>query len=292
MLAADSRTRPGSESSSGPALDPSWAWAAYQPDAARPWDRRRAAHLYRRAAFGASWSELENALRDGPERTLDRLLRPGADAAAFHDRFDQFESAAIDPDANSTDTLREWWLRRMLQTPCPLLEKMTLFWHGHFAASRTRIQNGWLVRQHVSLLRSQALGHLPALLQGLMSDPAFLMGAEGAANRKALPNLTFARNVLDLYTLGPGQASERDVKDAARAFSGLFVLRNRPRLLDHEQDTGPKTILGQTGPWKADDVVRIALAHPATARHVVHKVYRWLISETDEPGAESPQAAG
>ena len=141
--------------------DPGWAWAPYAPEAQRPWNLALAAHLYRRATFGAGWGELQQALSDGPQRTVDKLLRPPADVEAFNRRYDESENAA----AGSVDGLRAWWLRRMMETPHPLLEKMTLFWHSYFAVNAGPVNNPGLMRDYVRLLRSHALGSFDSLLQ-------------------------------------------------------------------------------------------------------------------------------
>ncbi|MFO0926246.1 MAG: DUF1800 family protein [Gemmataceae bacterium] len=264
--------------------DPAWAWAAYRPDADRPWDARRAAHLFRRAGFGASWRQLQQAVRDGPDRTVDALLRP--DATDFNRTLDDYEAGAIDRDTGGLDGLREWWLRRMLQTPHPLLERMTLFWHDHFAVNNTRVRSGWLMHRHIALLRSHALGKLEPLLTAAVRDPAVLLGGQAEVNRKAVPNEAFARVLLERYTVGPGVASAGDVRAAARALSGLAVLRNDLRVLPHERDLSSKTVLGQTGTWDDADLARILARHPATARHLTRRLYRWLVSEADEPADE------
>lgn len=266
-----------------PGLDPAWAWAPYVPDDKRPWNPRLAAHLYRRAAFGASWGQLQQALKDGPARAVDRLLRPEADVAAFLKTFDRYEDEAIDPGSESADTFREWWLRRMIQTPHPLLEKMTLFWHGHFAARNFPVKNGRLTAHYVRSLRTHALGTLQPLLAAVVADPAMRLSYNTAANRRRMPEISLARALLEQFTLGPGAATERDVSETARALSGLTVLRNQSRLLAYNHDGGKKTILGETGNWTETDVVRLASAHPATARHLARLVYRWFISEADEP---------
>ena len=129
--------------------DPKWAWATYEPDAGRPWNLRLAAHLYRRAAFGADWTQLRQAISEGPQRTVDRLLRPQVDVDAFSRAYDEQESIA----AGSIGGLRAWWLRRMIETPHPLLEKMVLFWHSHFATSAAGLKDPRLMQQHVRLLR-------------------------------------------------------------------------------------------------------------------------------------------
>ncbi|MBA7478176.1 hypothetical protein ES707_13597 [subsurface metagenome] len=258
--------------------DPAWAWAAYQPDARRRWNLAQAGHLYRRAAFGANWNQLQQALSDGPQRTLDKLLRPQADIAAFNREHDEYESSA-----GSANALRAWWLRRIILTPHPLLEKMTLFWHSHFATNSVKVKNARLMQQHVQLLRSHALNSFRTLLKAIPRDPAVLIYLGAETNRKALPNENFARPLMETFTLGPGHYTEKDVREAARAFTGWFALRGRLRYIPREHDRNIKEILGQKGNFTGNDVVRIVLEQPATARTVVCKLYRWLICETEEP---------
>lgn len=190
--------------------DPSWAWAAYEPDAERPWNLAQAGHLYRRAAFGAGWDQLQQALSDGPQRSIDKLLRPQADTVAFNCTFDEYETSV-----NSVDALRAWWLRWMIQTPHPLLEKMTLFWHSHFATNAAEVKNARLMQQHVRLLRSQALGSFRTLLEGISQDPAMLLWLGAEANRKARPNENFTRALMENFTLGPGHYTAKDSQEAS-----------------------------------------------------------------------------
>jgi len=272
--------QPGPAPAGNPA-DPDWAWAPYQPDAQRPWDLARAGHLYRRAAFGADWGQLQQALAEGPQRAVERLLRPEADVAAFNRTYDGYEASAAGP--GSADGLRAWWLRRMIQTPHPLLEKMTLFWHNHFATSNVAVKNARLMHGHVQLLREHALGRFEPLLEAVSRDPAMLVWVGANANRKALPNDNYARQLLGRFSLGLGNYSEQDVQEAARAFTGWFVLRSQLRYFPREHDPGMKRILGQEGNFQGDDVVRIVLQQPATPRLLVRKLYRWLISETGQP---------
>jgi uncharacterized protein (DUF1800 family) len=261
------------------APDPEWAWAPYQPDPERPWDLRWAGHLYRRAAFGANWDRLQQALADGPQRTVQRLLQPAGDVAAFNQEYDAYEQAG----GGSIDALRAWWLLRMIHSPHPLLEKMTLFWHDHFATSNVRVGSPRLMMQHVQLLRNHGLGRYGPLLAAVSRDPAMLVGVGAGANRKAVPNENFARQLMDRLTLGPGHYGAEDVQEAARALTGWFVLRDRLRFFAHEHDTGIKRILGQEGNFGRDDVVQIVLKPAAVAQLLTRKLYRWFVSETDEP---------
>ncbi len=262
-------------------IDPAWAWSPYQPDAQHPWSLALAGHLYRRAAFGANWDQLQQALADGPQKTIDILLKPQADVAAFNRADDQYDDSAAGSD--SADSLRAWWLRRMIHTPHPLLEKMTLFWHNYFAVSNDRVKNGKLMRQHVALLREQALGSFRSLLKAIAHDPAVLLSAGSASSRKAIPNEGFARILFEEYALGAGHYTEKDISEAARAFTGWFVLRGTLQSIPREHDDGRKSILGQEGNFTGDDVVNIALDHPETPRRLVRKLYEWLLSETESP---------
>lgn len=272
------------EASAEKLADPGWAWAPYEPSPERPWTLPKAGHLYRRAAFGATWPQLEQAMAEGPQRTIDRLLRPGVDVEAFNRRLDGYEASASG--SESAEGLRSWWLRRMIETPHPLLEKMTLFWHGHFATSNAKVRSAALMRQHLRLLRSHALGHYGALLEGIARDPAVLVWLDAQANRKARPSENFARVLLGQFSLEQGAYSEEDVREAAKAFTGLFVLRDQLHYFPQEHDEGVKKVLGHEGKFRGDDVVQILLKQPAAPRLVVRKLYRWLISETSPPAED------
>jgi uncharacterized protein (DUF1800 family) len=266
-----------------PAADPASAWAPYRPDAEHPWTLRLAGHLYRRAAFVATWDQLQQALANGPERTIDHLLRPAGDVEGFNRTCDDFEISSISPDSTSTDALCHWWLRRMIQTPHPLLEKMTLFWQNHFATTNARAQGGREMQHYVQSLRSQALGRFSALAEVIARDPATVVALDLGPNPKSRPSDNLARAVLEWFTVGPGEYSDRDLREAARAFTGWSVSRRQLRHLPHLHDNGSKTVFGRTGNFSGDDVVRIALEKPATSRRLVRKLYRWLISEAEEP---------
>jgi uncharacterized protein (DUF1800 family) len=261
--------------------DPAWAWARFAPDAQRPWTLALAGHLYRRAAFGATWDQLQRALRDGPQRTIDGLLRPEADVAAFNRQFDGYE--ARPGDSRDVSELRAWWLQRMIRTPHPLLEKMTLFWHGHFAINGARVDSARLAQQHLRLLRGQALGGFREMLAGIVRDPAMFLSLGAKASRKGMPADNFPRWLMEMGALGAGNYTDSDVREAARAFTGWFVLRDELRFIEREHDAGTKRVLGREGNFAADDVARILCEQPAMPRLIVRKLYRWLISETTEP---------
>jgi uncharacterized protein (DUF1800 family) len=241
-----------------------------------------AGHLYRRTAGGAGWRELEHALRDGPRAAIDRILRPANDATGFNRTSDAYEDAL--PDSESADALRAWWLRRMLQTPHPLLETMTFFWHDFFGVSNARVKSAAFMRQHVRLLRAHALGQYDQLLKALTRDPGMLASVECRANRRSQPNPAFARALLEHFTVGGDAYQENDVRELARALTGAFVQRQQFRYYEREHDTGEKILFGRRGPFDGDGAIDLLLEQRSTARRVVRALYRRFIAETEEPG--------
>jgi uncharacterized protein (DUF1800 family) len=264
-------------------IDPAQAWQPWKPEARDPWGRKWAAHLYRRAAFGANRAELLEAERKGPEATLDLLLRGGPEANEVLPVLTTAgEHAARD---GSGHQLRGWWLYCMLQGSHPLREKMTLFWHNHFATSMAKVQSGPLMYRQNCLLRKHALGKFGPFLQDISKDGAMLVWLDSNSNVKAHPNENYAREVMELFSLGVGNYKEKDIREAARAFTGWHTDGEGFEFNARVHDTGSKTVLGQTGNWNGDDVVRILLTQPAAGRFLVRKLYRFFIGETAEPPA-------
>jgi uncharacterized protein (DUF1800 family) len=184
--------------------------------------------------------------------------------------------------------IKDWWMREMVETPTPLAERMTLFWHGHFATSQQKvIRADAMWRQHL-LLRATALGSFRELLHGVARDPAMLVYLDGARNRKEAPNENFAREVMELFTLGEasqgGGYSEQDIREAARAFTGWsierddFSFRFRPGI----HDNGTKTVLGRGGNFDGDQVLDILLDQPQAARFITDKLWREFVSPTPD----------
>jgi uncharacterized protein (DUF1800 family) len=208
---------------------------------------------------------------------------PDADTDSFHQTYDGYEFSVGE---NSPDSLAAWWLRRMLDTPHPLLERLTLFWHDHFAVSRAKVGSLKLMATHVQRLRKFALGDYRELLAAVIQDPATYLTLESSQNRKSAPNSSPARQLLEQYTIGPDLTSDLDVKEAARAFTGWFVRTERLRFVPREHDNGTKSFLGRSGKWNANDILDILFEQPALAQMVVRKLYRHFISET-EPAPEA-----
>jgi len=189
--------------------------------------------------------------------------------------------------------LRAWWLQEMLTTDSPLTERMTLFWHNHFVSSQQKVKStALLVRQNL-LLRRYALGNFGELLHAVARDPAMVVYLDNVSNRKGSPNENFAREVMELFTLGEGHYTEQDIREAARAFTGWSLdrwtgdFRFYPRL----HDNGEKVVLGQRGRFNGDDVLDLLLAQPATAEFITTKLWREFISLQPDPQAVKRMAS-
>lgn len=265
-------------------IDPLDAWKPWKPGPSNPWDLKWAGHLYRRAAFSASWGELQQAVRDGLDKTLERLLPP----ASSGDEFDLLvDDAARGLSLNSrNDTLAEYqalWLYRMLQSPYPLRERMTLFWHNHFATGVTRVRQPGLMQRQNALIRTHALGKFRPFLLEMSRDPAMLIYLDSNSNIKGNANENYAREVMELFSLGVGNYTEKDVQEAARAFTGWHTAGGAFIFNERQHDGGDKTILGKKGNWDGGDVVRLVLEQPAAGRFLARKLYRQFINENDPP---------
>ena len=277
--------------------DPAKAWAPYDPLADGPWDLARVAHLHRRGGFAAPWGVLQRDIASGPEASIRRVLdgeatsadgRPSAEWDALIDAMTRQFAAT-----NSLSRGQGLWLYRMIFTPYPLRERMTLFWHDHFATSQAKVNNMGLMQGQNDLIRRHALGDFRGLLGAMARDPAMLAWLDCTANRKAHPNENYAREVMELFTLGRGHYSESDIREAARAFTGAFVQNDRYKDVPSQHDDGEKTILGLTGRFRGEDVATILLGQPACAEFVCGKLFRLFLSDVDEPSADllAPLAA-
>jgi uncharacterized protein (DUF1800 family) len=264
-------------------LDPAKAWEPWQPDAAQPWNRKWAGHLYRRAGFGAGPTQLNQAIRAGLAATLTRVLQgepPTAKNPGEPLFLDLGEPIVKE---NEIYKLRGWWVYCMLNTPHPLHERMTLFWHNHFATSIAKVQRvGMMYNQH-TLIRQHALGKFHPFLLEMSRDPAMLVWLDSNSNVKGKPNENYARELMELFSLGVGHYTEKDVREAARAFTGWHTNDDKYDFSPLFHDDGDKTILGQKGNWNGDNIVRIVLEQPAAALFLTRKLYRHFISETANP---------
>ncbi|GAB3828841.1 DUF1800 domain-containing protein [Hymenobacter jeollabukensis] len=174
------------------------------------------------------------------------------------------------------------WLQRMATSPAQLREKLTFFWHGHFAC---RVRRPDLALQLNNTIRRLALGKFPDLLLAVSKEPAMLQFLNNQQNKKQRPNENFAREVMELFTIGRGHYSEQDVKEAARAFTGWgFDGQGQFQFRAKQHDDGPKTFLGQTGSFGGEDVLRLLTERRETALFLTTKLYRFFVN--DQPNAQ------
>jgi uncharacterized protein (DUF1800 family) len=282
---------------------------------AGPWDSRLAAHLLRRAGFGGTPAQAarvaQGSMRDAvtslvvfpstanlPSEPAD--LPSDQELAAHMVRPAPDGTAGAPPDANALEMRKQlrallrqaiismqlWWIDRMIATPAPLQEKMTLFWHGHFttAAVQKGVSPTATLNQN-ALFRSYALGNVRELTQRVAVDPAMLRYLDNIHNRAVHPNENFARELMELYTLGIGNYTEADVREAARAWTGLRVRRATGEVYLNARlhDDGAKTFLGRTGNFTGSDIVETIFEQPAAARFFASKLLTFFVYADPEP---------
>jgi hypothetical protein len=270
---------------------------------------RAAAHLLRRAGFGGTPDEVRrySAMRAGdavaallevpsansiePPSQLENLERPFSMATDPIQRmmFGQEMTLASRKDRaregrEATLALQLWWLNRMLATPAPLQEKMTLYFHGHFT-SRATPNFPWITYNQNALFRQYALGNLRELTREVSKDAAMLLYLNGAQNVAAHPNENYARELMELFTLGVDNYTEADVRESARAWTGWRVNRRTDTVTFDPSlhDDGQKTFLGRAGNFDGGDIVNIIFAQPQCARFFATSLLNWFVYNDPEP---------
>lgn len=283
-------------------------------------DFDNARHLLSRVALGATPADISALATPDHAAAVERLLasfRPVAttpppawvDEGLAELRRQQKESAerikdgraiAVQPPYGLQGSqLRAWWIEEMLVTDQPLVERMVLFWHSHFTSSLRKTYFPAAMYRQNAMFRANALGNFATLLKAVARDPAMLLYLDGVRNVARQPNENFARELLELFTLGEGHYGEVDVREAARAFTGRAIDRKSGKFVfnDANHDSGEKTFLGRSGRFGGDEIVDILLAHPRTAVTIVEKLWREFVSlrpDADEVGrlAASFRASG
>ncbi|MCU4184911.1 DUF1800 domain-containing protein [Acidiferrimicrobium sp. IK] len=253
--------------------------------------RSDVALLYRRAGFGATPAQLDAATAAGYDATVEAFVGglsgpdPAGDAVPVP-TVSHLAKPAGPPGSDARKAQREaqgaqhlqlqrWWAQRMVVTSTPLREKLTLFWHGHFATGYSKVQDVAAMYEQNQLLRTAGAGSFEALTQAVAKGEAMMRWLDTATDKKLHPNENFARELMELFTLGIGNYGQPDVVAAARGFTGWVT---DPRtgawhLQAAQHDTGVKTYLGHTGPFGGEDIIHLAVTDPASARFVVAKLW-------------------
>lgn len=260
-----------------------------------PWNPRLAAHLLRRAGFGGSPAEIKAAADSGMNAAVDRLLtfvddpypsQPEGDISYPEGPKVALDEAALMRRRRAFLLAQMWWLNRCLLTANPLQERMVYFWHNHFTSALG--QGGiWpqdMVNQ-LNLFKQMALGNLSDLTHAVSRDTAMLLYLNNAQNRKQHPNENYARELMELFTMGVGNYSEEDVRQSARAFTGYSLdLQTRQfRFYPRLHDDGTKTFLGRSGNFDGDDIVNIIMEQTTTGKFVATKLLKHFVYDQPEP---------
>src|SRR5205809_2672998 len=182
-----------------------------------------------------------------------------------------------------TQRVAYWWANRMLQTRHPLEEKMALFWHGHFAVNEAKIRDYRKSLGQLELFQKKGTGNFHDLLVAVAQDPAMLSFLDAGVNVKGAPNVNFAREIMELFTMGVGNYSDKDVREAARAFTGCSYVDIQFVVHKEQHDAGSKVFLGSTGNFDGVDIIDIILKQPVTARFISGKIYRYFVRQDLSP---------
>jgi uncharacterized protein (DUF1800 family) len=258
------------------------------------WDARAVEHLYNRAGFGARPSEIEAGVAMGKAALVEALVSKRVEVEPFFwERIEAPDPKAIrelpaDEQREKQREFREkdrrqlleytaWWYDRLASGEDPLRERMVLFWHGFFTSSVEDVKRNWLLIQQNQLVRDHALASYSELLSAMLRDPAMLTYLDNQVNRKGNPNENLARELMELFSLGVGNYTEEDVKEAARALTGRGINRDGEyELHPRQHDDGKKTILGKSGKFDGDDLVAILLKQEACSRWVSKRLIAYF----------------
>lgn len=259
------------------------------------------AHLLRRAGFGATWKELERYAAQGYEATVEELLHPEQAPPALEDE-DLIRRYHVDEHSLMLiESCQAYWLYRMVNTRRPLEEKIALFWHGVFATGYTKLNQPKQILNQIEMFRRHGLGSFRTLLLNVSQDPAMIFWLDNKDNHRDAVNENYGRELLELFSMGVGNYTERDVRQASHAFTG-WTIRNASlhtarvsrdsvwpygrldwqfEYRDDDHDASEKAFLGHSGRFNGEDVIDIICEQPATARFIARHLYNFFVA--DEP---------
>jgi len=280
-----------------------------KPLSEKDWNYSTAAHLLNRAGFGGTPEEIKILAGLGPDNAVARLLdyestpdpTPNPDWAKpnpeevikYREIFrtgtpEQKKEAQREQQQTYQRRmleLRGWWMQRMAHGPRPFQEKMVLFWHGHFATSIEKVRNPYFMWRQNDLFRRLATGNWQQLLLEAGKDPAMLIWLDQAQSRKDHPNENYAREVMELFALGEGHYTEKDIAEGARALTGWSLNAEQQKFMFRPRihDDADKTFLGRTGNFDGDDVIQIIVSQPQAARFITGKLWNYFAGQVPTP---------
>jgi uncharacterized protein (DUF1800 family) len=289
------------------------------------WNYETAAHLANRAGFGGTPAEIEHLVKVGPEKAVDsfvdyekvpdsnpqfawvksyesdvrdyfieaqKIRRAEQEPGLSDEKRKEIADKRLDlnrhrqrDNVQQLVELRGNWMQRMATGPRPLQEKLVLFWHGHFATSAQKVQSSYFLWRQLETFRENASGNWLKMLNAVAKDPAMLIWLDQSQSRKEHPNENFAREVMELFALGEGHYTEKDVTEAARALTGFTLDRQKGEFVYRQSmhDTGTKTVLGKTGNLDGNDILEIIATQPQTFRFISWKLWKFFGSENPDP---------
>lgn len=287
-------------------------------------DEAKAGHLINRAGFGGTPAQVRALHKLGLDGAVDYIVdyqkvnAPPVNADSFDKDImrpptEQEQRMLAQARRNNDESIREqiqlerqrrqnadrqqiremqkWWMKRIIETPRPLEEKMTLFWHGHFAVNYRAIEDSYHMFVQNQFFRANATGNFADLVYGIIRDPAMLRYLNNDQNRKERPNENLARELMELFTLGEGNVyTERDIKEGARALTGYTFNDDKFTFRAPAHDTGAKRIFGQQGNWDGVDFCRLILSQPLVSENICWKLYRYFVN--DLPGTPDKDTQG
>ena len=289
------------------AVAESAAMGGLKPLPANKWDYAKARHLLFRAGFGGPPEEIEKLRGMGLHAAVDHLVEyhkqppctilfdvaPPERPLGYESRLEPKERSQLNSERTQRERrqqaqLREWWLRRMVETPRPLQEKLTLFWHDHFAVNYKTFYFTHILYKQNELFRGRAGDNFGALLRGIVHDAAMIRFLDNHVNFKNRGNENLGREILELFSLGEGRGyTEEDLRQASRALTGYSYdhFSGQFRFVATRHDETGKTIFGRKGNWGGDDLVDLVLRQPQTAQYVSKKLFEFFAHEN--PGEET-----
>jgi len=287
-------------------------------------DQQKALHLLQRAGFGGTPQQAKTLADLGLKKAVEYIINYEALTDPSPPSLDDYDKDIIRPptsaernlirksrkvgDEDTVDMFRkerqkrqradrkqiaemeQWWLRRLVSTPRPLQEKLTLFWHGHFATGYRTIENSYHMYMQNIMFRNNAMGNFKEdLVRGIIHDPAMIKYLNNNQNRKQAPNENLARELMELFTLGEGVGySEDDIKEGARTLTGYTVEDDEFLFNSRQHDSGTKKIFGRSGNFNGDDFVNLIFTRPSASTFVVEKLYRFFVN--DLPHGETTES--
>jgi uncharacterized protein (DUF1800 family) len=249
------------------------------------------AHLMRRAGFGADREELEAYAAKGYEATVEELVDPEGHGIpqVDEDNFYRHHPASENAGGNPTNGQAQW-MYRLINSPRPLEEKMTLFWHHVFATGNAKVDHCAVVLEQIATFRKHGMGSFRDLLVRVSKDPAMIFWLDNNENHKGAPNENWGRELLELFSMGQGNYTENDVKEASRAFTGWTISPSLPRMpfqrypwyfeyRAEDHDDGEKVFLGHKGRFNGEDIIDIIIRQPATSRFIARHLYNFFVAD-------------